>query len=423
MAAPGSSSLRARARATLLALALLAAPGARAAAAGPVQPATAGSTLPPAVKEALERERPPLPLRSFATAAGISGTVEAAAAPELAPAERGAQLTVELGTAQPLVCAVEPERVDAAGALTAPLRRVASQAGLEVLAARVVAVEPVRGSPLLSLEAVYTGTRAGRKSLGLLKVAVLADDAHSLICVHDEPGYSETFRRIVKGLAASLRRDGVADPRAAARWAELQLLTAGGAPFGFTERRVAGTDGGGQVITTYSARLVPRSPREIEATDDASLERADAEGVLLEERTSTAMDGTPSRRLSVFRTEDGTTYRYEGEIGGTKVSGRFPTRTGVATDLLLARRCARAGAAPFAELRLEQYAPAADPTRATELVVRADPARPDWLELRAGDVAAFAQPDPGGWFRRSERQAGAVKLVEERAWYHAAGAP
>jgi hypothetical protein len=289
-------------------------------------------------------------------------------------------------------------------------------------------VEPVRGSPLLSLEAIYTGTRAGRKALGLLKVAVLANDAHSLVCVHDEPGYSETFRRIVKGLAASLRRDGAADPRAAARWAELQVLTARGVPLGFTERRLAGADGGGRVITTYSARLVPRSQRDIEATDVATLERADQEGVLLEERTSTAVDGAPSRRLSVLRAADGITYRYEGEIEGSPASGQFSTRAGIATDLLLARRCAPTGAAPMAELRLEQYAPAVDPTRATELVVRSSPARAGWLELRAGDLAASAQPDPSGWFRRTEREAGAVKLVEERAWSHgdprgAIGAP
>lgn len=388
----------------------------RAAAAEPEAPppdaVPATSDARAAIQRLLEREVPPLAVQPFRTPRGVQGSAEAAAPPQVQGGDPADEVAIPLGTAMPVTCAIFAERLDAAAATWRTIE--AAKRSVKILGARPVEVLAVAGSALLFTEVTYQVDTEKGPMLGQLKLAVYADDARSLLCHHDEPGYGDTFERVVKGLAASLQGGGT-DERAGARFAEIFVMRLGGIPVGYTER-VIRDGGGGRVSTTYASQLLPRSPTDLLANDTWTEEVLDAKDLLASGTFVHMSNGELDTKIHLTRRDDRRTFRYEGEKGGKPLAGSFRTKAGLSTDLWFARRLAATAPAPKGPLRHEAYSFEANPVAALPVVYRADRAAPRRASMEMGPIRITGDLDEHGLFTMGELPVGPTKLVVERVW-------
>jgi hypothetical protein len=371
------------------------------------------------VRAALAREAGPLEAVPFETPGGLRGAVPAAGAPRVGEEEGRTELAVPIGTAQDVGCTVFPERLDAAAVTWRMVQSVKGK--LELLQARPVEVVAVASSPLVFSEIVYRAPTESGPMLGVLKLAVYAHDGHSLLCHHDEPGYAKTFQRVVSGLAASLE-GGADDERAGARYADVAVVRIAGVAVGYAEQVVWEREGGGRVMATYEAQLMPRSPTDLVAVDSYKEEASDAAGLLLSGSYVHVTNGEIDTRIRLAGGEDGKTFRYEGEKQGKALQGSFTTKAGLATDHWFARRFDRkAGYGPKGEVSHEGYAFSVNPAGAMPISYRKDAKRPRRAELSLGALKLSGELDEHGLFRSAEIPVGPTKMVIERVWSR--GAP
>jgi hypothetical protein len=391
------------------------APGAGA---GAPAAAPAGKDGQAALRQLLARELPALPPRPFRTASGLTGKVEAAGAPKVDVQDGAEALTVPLGTAEPISCAVFPNRLDAA----AVVWRIAeaTKEKVKLVSALPVDFLEVKGSALVLAQLAYQVDGAQGPLLGVMKLAVYVHPSRSLLCSHDEPGYAETFARIVKGLAGSLA-GGAPDPRAGAIFAELSVVRIGPLPVGYAEHVVMRREGGGLVSEQYGAQLLPRGAADLVAVDSSQEEALDGKDLLERGTYVHVTNGDLDLKMSVARGQDGRTYTYDGEKDGKALQGSFPTKAGVSTDLWFARRFARAAPPVKGELRHEGYSAEANPVAAVPVVYRREPGAARRATMELGPITLTGDLDAHGLFETAEVPVGPSKLVVKRLWSR--GAP
>ncbi|MBI3557257.1 MAG: hypothetical protein HY074_13420 [Deltaproteobacteria bacterium] len=151
---------------------------------------------------AMERELATLPKQALPSdKAKFSGEVEAQGAPAVAHSTGLARITIPLGTEQPISCFVYYERISAGDAIQKLFADIVL--GEKRLGAFDVGV--LATYPYLYAEAAYGIDRGGEKFHGTEKIIAVSFFQNALICLHDEVGYRQTFRRVVEGLAASLK--------------------------------------------------------------------------------------------------------------------------------------------------------------------------------------------------------------------------
>jgi hypothetical protein len=400
--------------------------GATAPKAKPAAPASGPAAAPApdpaavaAIQKMLARELAPLPLVAFRTPRGVRGKVEARAPPAVEEAEGNEVLSIPIGTEQPVSCTIFATRIDAGGTT----RRLADglARSLEIVQAIPVDVSGIGGNAILFTQIVYrTRTEKGPMA-GVLQVAVQPHETHSLLCVHDEPGYAATFRRIVKGLVGSLASEGE-DTRAEGRFAEVQAIRIGPVPVGFSERVVWAREDGGRTSLTWVAQLLPRSPSEFVALDSVEREESDARGLLIEATHVRVQNGELESSFRVTRGEDGKTFRYEGEKAGKKLAGSFESPHGLATELWFARRFdAKSGFGPREEVRHDAWSSSANPIAVTPIVYQKDAAGGRRARMTMGSLAIAGELDDNGLFAKAQMPIGPATIVMDRLWTR--GAP
>ncbi len=371
----------------------------------------------PELKALFEREQEPLPRIALATPGGITGEVEATAPVEVMAAEGGAErLTVKLGAEQPIVCTLSRGRVDAAASLGGMIRSVGKS--LQIASVRPVEVSADGGVVVVFAELLYRQDTEKGARAGQLKMAVHPHGAHSLLCFHDEPGYSTTFRRVVKGLAASLRGGG-ADDAAQARFAEVLLAELGGLQVGYVERQIWEREGGGRVAITREAMLLPRSDKALLGVDEYTREESDASGLLTAVQAAHALDGQLDLDVQLSPGDAPRTFAYEGRRAGKAIEGTFRAREGLASELWFARRLA--GKRPAARLVHETYSAGADPAAPTRLRYARDAKAPGRAALTVGPMTVRGELDEFGLMKALEIPLGAGVLAMKRVWSR--GAP
>jgi len=407
--------------------AALAAPAAPIDAAPPGAPAKAPATAaavaipaqgPEGLRALFERELPSLEKRSFRTATGITGQVEAAAAPGIERSGETSLLTIPLGTGEPLRCTFFPSRVD----VGATLWRVAEGARTrtKLIAVQPVDVVAVDGSALVLAMLVYQVEGQSGPLAGLVKVAVFAHHTRSLLCLHDEPGYVASFGRIVKGLVGSLAGGG-ADERSGAKFRELSVFRIGGVAVGYGERDLYRGEHGAHLSEEYSAQILPRGGGDFIAMDGVSRQQSDRDDLLERATFVDVTNGELAARIALQRGEDGRTFRYDGEKDGKALQGTFTTKAGLSTDLWFARRFASSAPAPKGDVRHEHYSFTANPVAATPIVQRREASGPRRTSMELGPLQVTGELDEHGTFEKAEMPIGPTKLVIERVWSR--GAP
>lgn len=359
------------------------------------------------------RELKPMAKRKVASPDGkFSAEVEAVGEAKITPGEQFTIFEIPIGTGDQLTCFHYAHPLDAGGSL----QRLAKSAEekTQVQAVRVSDIVALAENPAVFLEVEYVVPTKGGVAAGMMKAMLYANPDIPVLCVHDELGYRESFKRI----SLDLVRSASVGASSEARYQELQLVKLNDRPVGF-ERRVM-MDGEGNTVVTEltTAMMLPRSAKELIVEDTAATSLSDKSGQLIELTYAKASNGELSVQVAAKR-KAGNEYTYSGTHSGKEVSGAFKTkdRRGVATDLMVSRGVKEkllSGKAK--ELKFELYQPSLNPAGAVEVVCRKDAKSARALSLQLGPMKLDGTADEHGMLERVEMAMGKAKLVQERVF-------
>lgn len=367
------------------------------------------------VKALAARELPPLTRQQVSAPDGsFTAEVEAAAEPTFQEQEGVLVLSVPLGTRSPLTCFVYAEPLDAGGALYRLIQMAGRHTALQLV--RTTDVRLIGDSPAVYAEAHYRVDTPRGPAAGLAKMMVHANDQVPLVCMHDEPGYSETFARITGELAASIK--SAAEPPRPARYASFDVLRVQGHPVGFERRLMHEAPGGTRLTEVETSLFFPRSPRELLVQDTVSTELADKDGRLVARDYARATNGELDIQMSLEQVR-GREYHYEGKHNGKDVSGTFTAPE----DLLAepgAARVVREQLLPGKkkELTIQIYSPSANPTGSIAQVLRKEDGERE-LSAEMGPLKVRLSVDALGLARKAvvplgDKGEDKGELVQER---------
>ncbi|AKI98716.1 hypothetical protein ATI61_106112 [Archangium gephyra] len=375
----------------------------------PAEPAPASGKL--ELQALSARELAPLPKQKVSAPEGaFTGEVEAAGAPTLQKGEGLFVLSVPLGTGSPLTCFVYAQPVDAGGAIYRLVEMVGQRTQLQRV--RTTDIRLIGESPAVYAEAQYLVDMPRGKAAGLAKMMVYVHDPVSLVCTHDEPGYSESFARVTRGLAASLQGPGGTPP--ASRYFEFNVIRVQGHPVGFEKRVMRDAAGGGRLTEVESSLFFPRSPQQLLVQDTVSSELSDKDGKLVARDYARASNGTPDIQMALKQVR-GREYHYEGTHLGKELNGGFTAPADLATEPGTARLVReRFLPGPDPELTLHFYMPSANPVAPVQQVLRKGAAGSRELTVELGSLKATLTLDSQGMTEKVVTPLGGTEMVQER---------
>ena len=166
----------------------------------------------------------------------FSATVSAASVPQVTPTEELYQITIPVDTQMPVECLVFKAENDSA----ATLRTIVGEMLSDLPKNRVLAVDAgtFEHLPYLYQETLY----ASAEGAGTLKGLVVPLPSASVVCVHDEVGYANTFKRVVGSLVTSLSMNNANSQNG--RYYEVLIWKLRDMNVGYTTNRFVGLAGG-----------------------------------------------------------------------------------------------------------------------------------------------------------------------------------
>lgn len=305
----------------------------------------------------LKRERAPLPLAAVADPKGRwRGSVEARREPVVVDRDDHVSIRTSLGTKNEVRCEVHEGQLNP-GLTVANLLGAASGAvGIEDAA--VYRVGSADGAPALFVRARYV-TRDSPPLGGELKVAVSPGPLFSFICLHDEPGYRESFARVVEGLLRSIE---TSELDRTAHYSAIWQFQVGEAKTGYRwERAFVEPDGS---ISTYAfdVMMAQLASGELRIVDHMAAEAHDASG-LVRGNFLSYHGTTKAYEIALART-GASAYTVKGSAEGKPVDARLSPRGPLASNYEVLLRLARARLGDSSTFRLDEYRPRADAARA-----------------------------------------------------------
>jgi len=381
------------------------------------------ATTPPAapdknteISKLFDREIEPLSQVAVVSSNGkTKASVEAKAPPTVKAQGEEDSIEIPIGTASPIACELLQSRIDAASSVANLLSRL--KAAFEIKPMKPIDVEMAGENPVLFSEyAYFVPGEGGKKNVGHVKLAVMVNPRHSLLCTHDEPGYAESFRRIVNGLSKSMVTSGEGDLRSEAKFAEVQIIKVGELRVGYSEVQVWNAEGGGFITKSYSSMVLPRG-EDLFVADNLRRSKADAAGTLEEEVFVNVVNGEVATKVTVGR-QAPDKYKYEGTQSGKPISGEFATTaSGLASDVRQAAIVRELAGKKSGQVELDEYAPSANPVAPVHTVYRKD-ADSKTISATSEKVKYSFLPDAAGWPSHAEIPMGPVSLRYDRAWTH-----
>lgn len=394
-----------------------AAPAPAAPAPPPAAPSTDAGPQAPAkkmidVQELLARELKPLAKQKIQAAdVGLSGEVEAVAAPQVSKQDKVTMIEIPVGTQAAIQCFVHPEEIDAGGTVAQLLREAGKQVDLQEV--RTAAIHVVKDSPVVFVRAVYLD-KPTHSLVGEYKIAVYPDSTTPVFCAHDEAGYSESFQRIVEGFVGSLKRAGATTPTP--RMVEIHLTTVDGHLIGFERRETVDVKKGESTSEQTSCMLLPRSATELMTDDTIDIQQYDAKRRVVEQKHVKSVNGEVTTVLSAKR--KGAEYVVTGKADGKEVSATFKPadRAGLASRPLVTQWLKeRLLGGKTKQLKVEEYQPDLDAAKPVEIVYdRTGTGRE--IQLTVGKAQVKAVLDELGLVEKMEMPAGKSTVSGTRAF-------
>ncbi|MFO0563386.1 MAG: hypothetical protein U0269_35510 [Polyangiales bacterium] len=305
---------------------------------------------------------------------------------EVTNSEGGHSVSVAIGASQPMQCIVYDSIVDPANSVRRVfenVRRAMARIAIESIDSGFVGESPYIEGRFLY---VTSGPNAGA---GMLKVrsALVAD--RSVLCMHDEVGYVQTFNRAMEPMLRS-----VALSQGGANY----IVTVGETNLGFTAIRFR--EEGGEIIeTSLSGSLAARSELDLTASDDVVVERYSRDGVIRSMMRLNDENGTITQR-QWERDGQSHRYRFEGTHLGRPLQGvvtaTAPLRAGTPAAAEAFRTLMGPRAPASVELQsISSRNPLTLDTDRYSLHRRVD-ATHAWITVQTGDRTIRALMGPAG---------------------------
>lgn len=359
----------------------------------------------------LSRELEPLEKRAIDLGGGFTAEIESAAAPSVREGDQMKTLEIPLGTESSIQCFVYPEPFRPGQSLSRLVSDLRQRA--DVRAIRGGSVEVLNEAPVMRVDMVYVAQRPAGAALGTFKVLLNPYGRVPLMCVHDEPGYMDTFTRITRDLVLGVR--GAPKPEDA-RYVEVTVTRMGELPLGF-DRRSIRSEGAKTVEKTLSLMLVPRSPSEIVASDSETVEESTKDGRITRVVSLKLEEGEETANVIVTGTSNKSAYKYEGTVQGKKISGRFTVtdKAGLLSSRMIAKRIRDQVLSGKTEsMTTEEYHAAMNPTGAVSVTYRKQGER---LMVQLGELVLDGKSDAEGNLIEVVIPVPGARLVTKREFY------
>jgi hypothetical protein len=344
--------------------------------------------------------------------AAWSAKVPAAAEPKLSRAENVMLVDIPIGSESAVRCQIFADTLDPAGTLHGVIKESAEAVEYRSIAPSGVGL--FGGLPAAFLETVYVTETEGGKGAGGLKLAIQVREQESLLCLHDELGYRQTFKDISNAFFSSFQVRN-ASP-SASTYTEVSKVHLGETDVGYGVTRVTPGEKPGERMYSYSnTTLIPISPKDVVFNDAYELYAYDAKSAL---QTATWVDGSNGEiamKVTIKRGA-GAKYAYEGEAKGKPLKGVLEAPRGLGGPLDTAARLKKKLKAGGAfELVLPEYHPSLDLTTLVDVKYshqKSDPARQVTVTLREHTITT--ELDEDGIAKASSFLIGKNKLTIER---------
>lgn len=306
--------------------------------------------------------------------------------PDVSNIETGQSVTVAIGATDPLRCIVFNDIVDPANALRRVFENV--RQGMARIVVEALDAGFVGESPYIEGRFVYV-TRGANAGFGMLKARIALVGERSVLCMHDEVGYVETFHRAMEPIMQS----GSTGPGGAN-----YIMSLGATNLGFMAVRFR--EENGEIIeTTINGALVARSESELTASDSVVIERYSRDGVLRKMTRANDENGTATER---DWERDGTSnrYRFEGTHLGRPLQGVLTANGPLHAATPMAAAAFRTLTGPRAPASVD--AQSLSLTNPLELdqdrytLARRVDATHGWLSIQTGDRTTRALMGPAG---------------------------
>jgi hypothetical protein len=239
----------------------------------------------------------------------------------------------------------------------------------------------------------------GEKLAGHLKVAVYSRPGFSAYCVHDEPGYSNTFSRIGAGLFESLTatKGKSSEPR----FADVFIVSVGKVLLGYKTRALDENEKKQRVLTDTTSLIVPTSTG-VGLQDMVQTERLNGSGGVEHFTWRQSDAGELVREVHLARKGGG--FELSGTYDGQSLNGVLsPTKQHpFFSTLEWGRAVSRLALQkkPF-ELSASTYSPISDPKKFATAVASRDGSK-GAVQLVAGDDVITIHLDSQGREERIE---------------------
>lgn len=284
----------------------------------------AAAMLEQKIRTAFAQEAPKGASHPIVVEGSFRAQIESVVPPQLAFDDGLHTVEAHLGPDNTVTCYVRDEVLDISNALQTAFKL----AGENVEFKRIFpyALKVVGTVPIFGVRGVYVAQEQGGQIVGDYKIAGVMGAGWSVVCEHDQPGYAESFLRVVQGLVESLEFAPSQLPAASDRtevWgAYLQEV-----PVGFV-RGLRTTDENGVLVESeVSSLLLSRSMTEMVAVDMGDHMLTDKTGALQSRETVRNVSGEIALDITLKRSEEG--YAYSGSVQGKPVSREFETATDI----------------------------------------------------------------------------------------------
>jgi hypothetical protein len=365
----------------------------------------------------LRREASALPMVKV-TNETFSAEVEAAAPPELERTTASLQVSVPVGTASPIKCYVYDGQRDGAATMAAAVANV--KTAMEVRLFEPTDVFVAARHAVLAAHAIYIVKQNEVKAAGELKMAFYNHPLTSAICMHDEPGYTATFKRITKHLFESMSRSDREYRMKPKSWS-VSVTKLNGRPVGFDDSVTYETTNEVIVTSTRASELLPRSAVDAMPGDSIASVSTDRSGNLLE-RTDIRGHGKEIELKVDLKRIGQAHYGYQGELSGKPISGKFKTKdtAGIATGKSIATRIkTRLLSGKATSFKAEEYVPNIDPTAVVETSYEIESASERKVRSLLGALKLSAVVDAEGEIETAAANIGGANLTIERLGFGA----
>jgi pimeloyl-ACP methyl ester carboxylesterase len=314
----------------------------------------------------LARERPASPLKPVVDPKGRwRSTIESRRAPLVVDKGDHVSVRTTLATKDEVRCEVHPGQLNPGATVANLLGAAGGSVALEN--AVVYRVGVAKGAPVLFVRAGYM-TRESPPRGGELKVAISPGSDSSILCIHDEPGFRESFVRAVEGFVSAFEPS---TPPRPPQYSALWQYQVGDAKTGYSWERIFADADGSISSYTCDVTLAQLASGEIRVRDDLAAEIHDRRGILRANYLS-YRGITKAQEIQIERSDAGP-YAYRGVVDGKAIEGKLAPKAALGSlyELLLQLQRAKSGQ-PFT-FRQDEYRPRQDPLHAQNAEYAFDP--------------------------------------------------